>query len=375
VRITAAVARRPHAALELTEVEIAPPHEDEVLVRVVACGICHTDLVCRDQALPVPLPAVLGHEGAGIVERVGSAVTQVAPGDKVLLSYDSCAACPSCRAAQPFYCHQFFGFNFAARRPDGSTPLRAEAVEIGGRFFGQSAFATHCIAREHNLVRVAADADLTVLAPLGCGVQTGAGTVMNALRPPPGASIAIFGCGTVGLSAVLGAVLEGCARIVAVDPNPARRALARDFGATDVIDPAAEADVPAAVRARLGDGTTFSVECTGIPAVATQAVHCLAPRGMAALVGAMPAGSEYRFDAIKLMTEGLVVRGVIEGESRPAEFLPRLIALHAQGRFPFDRMLHRYAFVDINAAMEASERGEVIKPVLVMDPAAASPRS
>lgn len=366
MRITAAVARRPHAPLDLCELEIEPPRDDEVLVRVVACGICHTDLVCRDQALPVPLPAVLGHEGAGVVEQIGGAVTKVAPGDKVLLSYDSCAVCPSCQAAQPFYCHAFFGFNFAARRPDGSTPLRAEAVEVGGRFFGQSAFATHCIARERNLVRVAADADLTKLAPLGCGVQTGAGTVMNALRPPQGASIAIFGCGTVGLSAVLGAVLAGCGRIVAVDPNPARRALARELGATETVDPGAETDVPAAVRALLGDGATFSVECTGIPAVATQAVHCLAPRGTAALVGAMPAGAEYRFDAIKLMTEGLTVRGVIEGESRPADFLPRLIALHAEGRFPFDRMLRHYRFTEINAALAASERGEVVKPVLVM---------
>ena len=366
MRITAAIARQPHAPLDLCEAELDGPRDDEVLVRVVACGICHTDLVCRDQALPVPLPAVLGHEGAGVVEQVGRAVAAVAPGDKVLLSYDSCAACPSCCVAQPYYCHHFFGSNFAARRADGSTPLRAEAIEVGGRFFGQSAFATHCLARERNLVRVAADADLAVLAPLGCGVQTGAGTVLNALRPPPGSHIAIFGCGTVGLSAVLGAVLAGCARIVAVDPNPARRALAMEFGATDAIDPAAEADVPASVRARLGDGVTFSIECTGIPAIATEAVHVLAPRGTAALVGAMPAGSEYRFDAIKLMTEGLTVRGVIEGESRPAEFLPRLIALHRQGRFPFDRMLRHYRFKEINAAMAAAERGEVIKPVLVM---------
>ena len=366
MRITAAVARAAHAPLSMETLAIAEPREDEVLVRVVACGICHTDIVCRDQLLPVPLPAVLGHEGAGIVERVGSRVTKVAPGDKVLLSYDSCAACPSCRAAQPFYCHDFGARNFSAHRPDGSTPLRAEAVDIGGRFFGQSAFASHCIARERNLVRVAPDADLAMLAPLGCGIQTGAGTVMNALRPSGGASIAIFGCGTVGLSAVLGAVLSGCARIVAVDPNPARLDLAREFGATDLLDPRGVADVPGAVRDLLGEGAAFGVECTGIPAVATAAVHSLAPRGTCAVVGAMPTGAEYRFDAIKVMTQGLVVRGVIEGESRPDEFLPRLIALHAQGRFPFERMLRRYPFADINVALAASERGEVVKPVLMM---------
>ena len=366
MRITAAIARRPHAPLELADIELAEPRDDEVLVRVVACGICHTDLVCRDQALPVPLPVVLGHESAGIVERVGAAVTGVAAGDKVLLSYDSCAVCPSCRAAQPFYCHDFFACNFAARRRDGSTPLRAEGVAVGGRFFGQSGFATHCIAHPRNLVRVAADADLAMLAPLGCGVQTGAGTVLNALRPPPGARIAVFGCGTVGLSAVLGAVLAGCARIVAVDPLPARRALAQSFGATDLIDPASLPATADAVRDLLGDGADYAVECTGIPAVATAAVHALAPRGTAALVGAMPAGAEYRFDAIKLMTQGLTVRGVIEGESRPAEFLPRLIALHAAGRFPFDRMLTRFAFAEINAAIDAAERGAVVKPVLVM---------
>ena len=246
MQITAAVARAAHAPLSIETLAIGEPREDEVLVRLVACGICHTDIVCRDQLLPVPLPAVLGHEGAGIVEHVGSRVTKVAPGDKVLLSYDSCAACPSCRAAQPFYCHDFGARNFSAHRPDGSTPLRAETVGVGGRFFGQSAFASHCIARERNLVRVSADADLAMLAPLGCGIQTGAGTVMNALRPSGGASIAIFGCGTVGLSAVLGAVLSGCARIVAVDPNPARLALAEGFGATDLLDPRGVADVPGA---------------------------------------------------------------------------------------------------------------------------------
>ncbi|WP_135467580.1 NAD(P)-dependent alcohol dehydrogenase [Crenalkalicoccus roseus] len=367
MRITAAIARTPRAPLELAELEIEPPREDEVLVRVVACGVCHTDLVCRDQELPVPLPAVLGHEGAGIVEQVGGRVATVRPGDKVLLSYDSCGGCPSCRAAAPFYCHQFGPFNFGCRRPDGTTPLRAEAVEVGGRFFGQSAFATHCIARERNLVRVAPDAPLETYAPLGCGVQTGAGTVMNALRPEAGSSIAVFGCGTVGLSAILGAVLQGCARILAVDPNPARREMARAFGATDLLDPKATNDVPAAVRELLGEGGAgSSVECTGLPEVAAQAAACLAPRGVCAIVGAAPADAAYTFPAMPLLVQGWTIRGVIEGESRPAEFLPRLIALHGQGRFPFDRMIRRYPFTEINEAMAASARGEAIKPVLVM---------
>lgn len=367
MRITAAIAAAPHAPFTLAELEIDDPRDDEVLVRVLACGICHTDIACRDQALPVPLPAVLGHEGAGIVERVGGAVTKVVPGDRVLLSYDSCAACPSCRAAQPFYCHQFGAYNFAARRPDGSSALSAGQVAVGGRFFGQSAFASHCLARARNLVRVAEDAPLDILAPLGCGIQTGAGTVLNALRPEAGASIAIFGAGTVGLAAVLGAKIADCARILAVEPNPARRDLALALGATDTLDPSGIDDVPAAIRDLLGAvGADFSIECTGIPIVATAAVHSLAPRGTAALVGAMPHGAEYRFDAIKVMTEGLTIRGVIEGESRPEEFLPRLIALHREGRFPFERMIRHYAFADINAAMAASERGEVVKAVLRM---------
>jgi aryl-alcohol dehydrogenase len=367
MKITAAIARAAQAPLTIEEVDIGDPREDEVLVRLVACGICHTDLACRDQHLPVPLPVVLGHEGAGIVERVGSRVTRVAIGDKVLLSYDSCATCPSCRAAQPFYCHNFGAKNFSAHREDGSSPLRADGTDVGGRFFGQSAFASHCIAGERNIVRVPDDADLPTLAPLGCGIQTGAGTVMNALRPGGGATLAVFGCGTVGLSAVLGAALSGCARILAVDPNPARRDLAKEFGATDVLDPRGLNDVAEAVRALLGGGgAAFSVECTGIPAVATDAVHSLAPRGTAALVGAMPFGSDYTFDAIKVMTQGLTVRGVIEGESRPDEFLPHLIALHAQGRFPFERMQHRYQFADINTALDDAEHGRVVKAVLVM---------
>lgn len=368
MKITAAVARAPRAPFDVVDVELDDRlRDDEVLVRVAACGVCHTDLVCRDQEYPVPQPAVLGHEGAGVVERVGARVASVAPGRKVLLSYDSCAACPSCAAAQPYYCHRFWDFNFAGRRPDGTTPLRADGADATGCFFGQSAFATHCVARERNLVPVDDDLDLATYAPLGCGVQTGAGTVMNALKPDAGSSLVVFGCGTVGLSAVLGAVLAGCGRILAVDPNPARRELAREMGATDALDPREAADVPGAVRDLLGEGgARTSVECTGLPAVATQALECLAPRGICAIVGAAPLGASYTFDAVKLLVQGWTVRGVVEGESRPKEFLPRLIALHRQGRFPFERMIRRFPLAEINAAVAASERGEAVKPVLVM---------
>ena len=247
MKITAAVARQPHAPLSLETLDLEEPRLDEVLVQIVATGICHTDPAMRDQAYPVPQPIVLGHEGSGVVIRCGTAVTRVAPGDHVLMSYNSCAACPSCQEGLPGFCHDFFGRNFAGARPDGSSPLSQEGAVIHGNFFGQSSFATHAIARERNIVKVDEHTPLDVLCPLGCGIQTGAGAVMNALRVRPGSSFAVFGTGPVGLSAVMAAHLVGAARIIAIDRVSRRLDLARELGATDVIL-ATDGDIVAQLR-------------------------------------------------------------------------------------------------------------------------------
>lgn len=210
IETLAAVTQCCGADWKLKNVTLDEPQNNEVLVRIVATGLCHTDISVRDQHLPVPLPAVLGHEGAGVVEKVGPAVTELAVGDHVVLTVDSCGKCPNCLGGLPTYCYQALPLNFSGRRADGSSTIHCDGVDISGNFFGQSAFAGYAIANERNAVKVPKDVDLALLGPLGCGIQTGAGTVMNKLKPGIGSSIAVFGVGAVGLSAIMAARVVGC---------------------------------------------------------------------------------------------------------------------------------------------------------------------
>ncbi|HEY1479161.1 MAG TPA: NAD(P)-dependent alcohol dehydrogenase, partial [Gaiellales bacterium] len=329
--ITAAVTERARAPFALQELELGELRPGEVLVRVAAAGICHTDLICRDQWYPVPLPAVLGHEGAGIVERVGTAVVGIAPGDRVGMSFDSCGRCRTCQSGRPSYCHSFFEHNFASARADGTSALSRDGELIHGHFFGQSCFATHAVASERNVVLLDEGIPLDVAAPFGCGIQTGAGAVINALRAPAGSSIAVFGTGTVGLAAVLGAVVAGCTTIIGIDVNPSRLALARELGATHVIAATTE-DAVERIRAITGAGVDFSLETTASPAVLRQAVECTAPTGICGLIGAPAFGTEVSLDMNSILTAGRTLRGIVEGDSVPGLFLPRLVELWQQGR-------------------------------------------
>ncbi len=346
--------------------DLEEPRDDEILVRVVATGVCHTDIAMRDRTFPVPQPVVLGHEGAGIVERVGSGVSAVAPGDHVVMSYNSCGTCPSCAAHAATYCYDFFGRNFAATRPDGSTSLSAAGSAVHSNFFGQSSFANFALCRERNVVKVAPDLPLDILGPLACGFQTGAGAVMNALQVGPGQSFAVFGSGSVGLSAVMAARAAGAATIVAVDVNPARLALALELGATHTVH-ARAGDPSAAIVKLTGAGVDFALEATGIPAVIRQAVESLAPRGVCGIVGAGPVGSEVTLDVLHIMTAGRTLRGIVEGDAAPQTFIPQLIELYRAGRFPFDRLIRFYPFDQLNAAIADSESGTVVKAVVRME--------
>ncbi len=346
--------------------DLEEPRDDEILVRVVATGVCHTDIAMRDRTFPVPQPVVLGHEGAGIVERVGGGVSAVAPGDHVVMSYNSCGTCPSCAAHAATYCYDFFGRNFAATRPDGSTSLSAAGSAVHSNFFGQSSFANFALCRERNVVKVAPDLPLEILGPLACGFQTGAGAVMNALQVGPGQSFAVFGSGSVGLSAVMAARAAGAATIVAVDVNPARLALALELGATHTVH-ARAGDPSAAIVKLTGAGVDFALEATGIPAVIRQAVESLAPRGVCGIVGAGPVGSEVTLDVLHIMTAGRTLRGIVEGDAAPQTFIPQLIELYRAGRFPFDRLIRFYPFDQLNAAIADSESGTVVKAVVRME--------
>lgn len=360
MNVTAAVVEEQGGPFALRELELRELRDDELLVRVAACGICHTDLICRDQWLPVPLPAVLGHEGAGVVEAAGSRVVELAPGDRVGMSYDWCGSCPACEQGLAAYCYAFFEHNFAAARPeDGSSVLG----DVHAHFFGQSSFATYAVARERNTVRLPDDVPLEIAAPFGCGIQTGAGSVLNALRPAPGRSFAVYGAGAVGLAAVMAARIAGCSPIVAVDLRENRLELALELGATHAF----ASDAPSQIVALTGAGVDFALEATGSPQALRDAVDSLAPLGVCGVVGAPALGTEVSLDVTHLMTAGRVVRGIVEGESRPKEFLPRLFEHWRAGDFPVDRMMRFYDFAEIDRAAHDAETGAVIKPVLRME--------
>jgi len=363
VKVKAAVVFEKAGPFVSEELELDEPREDEVLVRIVATGICHTDLAGRDGYLPIPAPPhVFGHEGSGVVERVGARVAKVKPGDHVVLSWDCCGVCPPCRSGMDAYCLNFFLHNFHGARPDGSTTLRRDGQPIHGNFFNQSSFASYALANERNTVKVSKEVPLEILGPLACGVQTGAGAVMNALRPHPGDCIAIFGAGNVGLSAVMAAVLCGCTTIIAVGRRAQSLEAAAQFGATHTINNSQVDPVPA-IREITGGGADYSLECAGHPQLLRQAVDCLQRCGVCGLLGVVPPGTEVGLD-MDLLMNGRTVKGIIEGQSIPDLFIPRLIQLYQQGRLPFDKMISFYPFAEINRAVQDMEQRRVIKPVL-----------
>jgi aryl-alcohol dehydrogenase len=365
MEIRAAVARAPHTDFSIETATLEEPGPGEVLIAIAGVGVCHTDLVARDQFIPIPLPAVLGHEGSGTVLSVGAGVTKVAAGEPVVLSFTSCGHCRQCAANLPSYCREFPALNYSGARPDGTSGVRIDNRAVSANFFGQSSFATHALAHERNVVKVPDRAGLEILGPLGCGLQTGAGGVMRSLACPRGSSIAIFGGGPVGLAAVMGAVVQGCALIVLVEPIESRRRLALELGATHVIDPT-RGDVAAAVRSIASEGVEFAFETSGKESVVETALSTLSSHGLLGLVGVPPTPqSSLTINLTALITFGHRIHGIIEGDSDLDRFIPELIALHRAGSFPFDKLIKTFPFEHINEAIEAQLRGECVKAVLV----------
>lgn len=362
MKTTAAVAREAEGPFSVEEVDLEDPRAHEILVKVTAAGICHTDLVVRDQWFPVPLPLVLGHEGSGVVERVGSDVTRVQPGDHVVMSMLGCGTCEYCRAGPPGYCPSHYDLNFGGCRPDGTSAVSQDGSLIHAHFFSQSSFASHALATEYNVVKVRDDVPLEILGPLGCGIQTGAGAVMNSLQARPATSIAVFGTGAVGMSAIMAARASGCTTIIGIDVVPERLELARELGATHTLD-GRDGDVVARIQDLTGAGVNYSLETTAVPDVARQAIESLALLGVCGLIGVPPAGTELTLDFHTVLF-GRFVRGIIGGDAIAQLFIPKLIQLWDQGRFPFDRLIEMYDFDDINQACEDAESGKTIKPVL-----------
>jgi aryl-alcohol dehydrogenase len=364
VRTRAAVVHQRGGTFTFEDVEIDGLRPDEVLVRIVACGICHTDIAARDGFFDMHFPAVFGHEGAGIVAAVGTEVGRILEGDQVVLSFNSCGACARCVAGHPAHCAAFEELNFGASRPDGSPTIwDAKGMPLGGCFFGQSSFAYYALTLERNVVSVdaAGDDELALFAPLGCGVQAGAGTVLNELRPRPGESVVVFGAGTVGMSAVMAGRLAGADPIVAVDIVAARLELAVELGATFVINGRKE-DVGERLREIAGT-VDHAVETTGLSRVIDQAVRSLGPQGKASLLGVPADPADERISPQSPGPRQKVFYS-IAGDSDPQRFIPYLIRRYREGEFPVNKLLREYPALEINRAVADSLDGVTIKPVL-----------
>ncbi len=359
-RIQAAVLREKGGPLKIESLEMEGPRENEVLVRLLASGICRTDIDFCDDWDEADGAVVLGHEGAGVIEQTGKKVKGVKSGDHVVLSYQSCGHCRQCRSGRPAHCARFYELNFGFQRLDGSNGLQRS--NIRGHFFGQSSFATHSLAAERNLVKVSKDLPLELLAPLGCGLQTGAGTVLNSLKVLRGRSIAVFGTGAVGLAAVMASRLVRADPIIGVDIRPKRLKLAQKLGATHAIDNRHH-DLAARITDITGRGVDYVVETTGNPELHQLAISVLNPHGVVALLT-----GERGTDSLP---EGRRTLGIIEGDAVPQRFIPKLISLYRAGHFPFDRLMKFYKFGDINRAIADAKRGGTVKPVLRISKASA----
>jgi aryl-alcohol dehydrogenase len=365
MQITAAVAREKFGPFAIERVELTDPRPDELLVKVVASGMCQTDQHGRDGYYNTPLPAVFGHEGAGVVLAVGSSVTGFNPGDHVVMSFPWCGTCANCRRQMAWHCQKNFDLKMRGTRPDGSTLMRQNGEPVYSAFFQQSSFATHAIANERFAVKVAKDAPLDLLGPLACSGQTGAGAVLNTMQPRPGDAFAVFGVGAVGLSGLMAAKIAGCDPIIAIDIHAHRLMLARELGATHVFDHAGRDGIVRDIRSITGEGVRFSLETSAQPLVLREAIDALMPGGTCVLLGSARSGTEVSFD-MPFLQFGRTVRGVIQGESHPQTFIATLVDFLLQGRLPIKRMMTFYPLADINRAARDSSNGTTIKPVLRM---------
>jgi aryl-alcohol dehydrogenase len=367
MKIRAAVIERANGPFQIQDVELEAPRSGEIIVKLAASGICFSDITARNLSLPLPLPIVLGHEGAGIVHAIGPGVTKVAVGDAVVLSRMACGKCPNCMAGDTNFCHHAIALNLSGVRADGTSPLSREGAPVFSQFCGQSSFANYALAHERNATPLDTSFDLKLAPAFACGVLTGAGAVLNGLRVEAGSSLAVFGTGSVGLASVMAAHVAGCAQIIAVDRNLDRLRLAQELGATHAILAEEGVDFAAEIRRIAPLGVSNAIEATGVASIVRAAVDSLAQKGVCALLGVHKMGQEIHLDHTAMALAGTAVQGFPTGVSEPDVLIPRLIALHRQGRFPVDRLVTFFRFDDIQSAIEACEQGRAVKPILLMD--------
>jgi aryl-alcohol dehydrogenase len=363
MRTRAAILDELNKPLTIDEVEIGDPKQGEVLVRMVASGVCHTDVSVMHGILPSPTPVILGHEGAGIVEAVGPGVTKLAKGDHVVTAaVPHCTHCRACLSGEPFFCATGLPLALGGTMTDGTKRFRRGKEEIG-HFFLQSSFAELTLVPQQIAVKVPKELPLEKMGPLACGIETGSGAVLNIAKVRPGDTVAVFGCGGVGLSAVMAARICRAKTIIAVDMLDARLAMAKQLGANETIN-AKGTDAVQAIQALTGGGVDYAFECIGRAATIRQAVDATRVGGTAVVSGAVAAGSEVTLDGLGMILKN--VKANIEGGSIPDVFIPRLVDFWQNGEFPFDRLIGKtYAHADVNQAIAGMESGEVIKPVIL----------
>ena len=356
----AAVLYEAKKPLVVEDVEIEDPKRGEVLVKVATAGVCHSDLHFMEGLWPFPLPAIFGHEGAGVVERVGEGVTLVQPGDHVILSWVApCGLCRNCSRGKPYLCTS----NPAASMKDGTTRLKKGDQSIF-HFIGVSSFAQYLVAHETAMVKVREDAPLDKVALIGCGVMTGVGAVVNTAKVEMGSSVAVFGCGGVGLNVIQGANLAGATTIIAVDKFDNKLEMAKGLGATHVINASNEDPVAKVREIVAGAGADYAFEVIGIPEVVTQAFDAVAPGGTAVMVGMPPIGAPVTINSLGLFL-GKTLRGAYYGSARVRVDMPALVDLYMAGKLKLDELITRsYSLDGINDAFEVMKKGEVARSII-----------
>lgn len=374
MKIKAAVVEEKGGDYVIQDVIMAEPIGKDVLVKMVASGICRSDYAERN-GNSVQFPNVLGHEGSGIVEKIGSSVTGLKPGDHVILSYSYCQECQSCIEGEPASCDRWLEMNNLGKNARGEYTMQKEDGTNLNSFFNQSSFATYTLVDESNIVKVDKDIDLRILGPLGCGLATGSGAVLSVLKPKPGQSIAVFGTGAVGFAAVMAAKISGCSTIIALDINEERLSLAKELGATHVINSKQNSEqvVEMILDLTNGLGVNYSIDTSGVPPVMRQAMEIVRSGGTYVPLAVTPHSFEIStfFD---LITRNRKIVGCLIGDTLPKVHLPMLIDFYKDGRFPFDQFVKFYPFEDLKQAEADSVSGKVLKSVVVIDPTYVPPK-
>lgn len=365
MKIKAAVLNEVNQPYVIEDLELSDIRDDEVLVKIVATGMCHSDNVVRQGYTEYPMPIVLGHEGSGIVEKVGKNVNEFETGDHVVLSFAYCRHCDSCLTGLPASCDDWNYINFHGKRDDDTPYLSREDGTAVTRFFGQSSFATYSIASPSSLTKIDKAVDLRLVGPLGCGFLTGSGTVFNGIQPKAGSTIAIFGTGAVGLAAMMAAKISGCTKVIAVDIHDNRLELAKELGATHTIN-SKNFDVKEAIMELTdGKGVNNSVDTTGVNEVVRTSIEILSVGGSVAPVAASGDMEINTTNDFTMQNRNLV--GARMGKAIPQLSIRQMVDFYQAGNFAFDKLAKFYKFEDINKAEEESVSGQVIKPILILD--------